>query len=124
MERETGIEPATSSLGIFTSIEYKGQRRPPACMQIQAKQQLLPHLPLIGGSLEGAPPSPFVLIKAPSGALLSSHDLGEIELHSRQLQALPLPDFNFRIALLSSDHRADPINDLAISRSRGFRWFP
>jgi hypothetical protein len=24
MERETGLEPATSSLGIFTSIEYKG----------------------------------------------------------------------------------------------------
>jgi hypothetical protein len=49
MERETGIEPATSSLGIFKSIEYKGQRRSPGCMQIQANQQLLSQAALIGG---------------------------------------------------------------------------
>jgi hypothetical protein len=33
-------------------------------MQIQENQQLLSHLPLIGEFLEGAPLSPFVLIKA------------------------------------------------------------
>jgi len=53
MERETRIELATFSLGIFESIEYTGTRRSPACMQIQANQQLLSHLPLIGGFLEG-----------------------------------------------------------------------
>jgi hypothetical protein len=51
-ERETGIELATSSLGIFTSIEYK-HRRSPTCMQIQANQQLLSYPPLNARYLEG-----------------------------------------------------------------------
>jgi hypothetical protein len=66
LEREMGFEPTASSLGIFTSIEYIRIWRSPACMQIQANQQLLSDLPLIGGFLEGAPPSPLVLIEAPS----------------------------------------------------------
>jgi hypothetical protein len=62
-------DAVTSSLGIFTPFEYKGQRRSPACMHIQAKQQLLSHRPLIGGFLEGKPPSAlFSSINAPSEA--------------------------------------------------------
>jgi hypothetical protein len=40
MERETGFEPATSSLGISASIEYKEQWRSRGCTQIQGNQQL------------------------------------------------------------------------------------
>jgi hypothetical protein len=45
MERETGFEPATSSLGIFVSIENKPPRRSRRSTQHQRNQQL-PTFPL------------------------------------------------------------------------------
>jgi hypothetical protein len=82
-----GLERTTSSLGIFTSIEYKGTRRSPACMQIQATQQLLSHLPLIGGFLEGAPSSPFSHQGAERSLLPHRlRDREKVELNSRQFQ--------------------------------------
>ena len=48
MERETGVEPATSSLGISASIENKEYPRLSACMQVQADQQLTSH-PVLNG---------------------------------------------------------------------------
>jgi hypothetical protein len=53
VERETGLEPATSSLGISASIEYKEQWRSQACIQIQGNQQLLSNPPLNGVEMEG-----------------------------------------------------------------------
>src|SRR4051812_39274034 len=38
MERETGFEPATSSLGISTQIESKDQRRPWRCILTAANR--------------------------------------------------------------------------------------
>jgi hypothetical protein len=40
MERKMRIELATFSLGIFVSIEYKGEWRSRRCIQIQGNQQL------------------------------------------------------------------------------------
>ena len=53
MERETGVEPATSSLGIFVSIENKEQWRSQRCIQVQGNQQLQSQPPSIGGFWEG-----------------------------------------------------------------------
>jgi len=40
MAQETGLEPATSSLGIFVSIENKEQWRSRRSTQVQRNQQL------------------------------------------------------------------------------------
>jgi hypothetical protein len=82
-------------------------------MQIQANQQLLSHLPLIGGYLEGAPPAPFFVIKAPD--VRFPHRLrGGSRGCSAAVPGATLPDFNCRIALIRLEtHRADDVNDLA-----------
>ena len=52
MERETGLEPATSSLGISASIEYKGHGVHRGDTDPWSSSNLRPLLPTLGQSLD------------------------------------------------------------------------
>jgi len=49
MERETGLEPATSSLGILTPIEYKGHGAQGDACRSKQISNFYPSRPLLEG---------------------------------------------------------------------------
>jgi hypothetical protein len=89
-----------ASLGISPSIENKEQWLSQRCIQVQANQQLLFHLPLIGGFSEGTPAFHF-FVKERRG---ENRDQGNLGVHG---------NVNLIPGIPANDHGLVAIRNLA-----------